>query len=162
MIQVWNHFHSYDKSTLSPNFRPLPRTNRKHPFQLTWNRPKDGARGRQQNSFYFRVSNKWNLLPHEVVGAESVDTFKSRLDAAWTNHETKFTIELPSATEDQERFLGAFQFVNLKYMIIIIILFKSFGRDKFGPIKEQYPSLQCQSDDVIMTSSSHWQQTIYF
>ena len=108
MIQVWNHFHSYDKSTLSPNFRSLPRTNRKHPFQLTWNRPKDGARGRQQNSFYFRVSNKWNLLPHEVVGAESVDTFKSRLDAAWTNHETKFTIELPSATEDQEWFLGAF------------------------------------------------------
>ena len=37
-----------------------------------------------------------------------------------------------------------------------LILFKNFGRDKFGPIKEQYPSLQCQSDDVIVTSSSHW------
>ena len=82
MIQVWNHFHTYDRSTLSPNFRPLPRTIRKHPFQLTWNRPKDGTHGRQHNSFYFRVSNKWNLLPRKVVEAENVDTFKSRLDAA--------------------------------------------------------------------------------
>ena len=107
MIQVWNHFHTYDRSTLSPNFRPLPRTNRKHPFQLTWNRPKDGTHGRQHNSFYFRVSNKWNLLPRKVVEAENVDTFKSRLDAAWTDHQAKFTIEIPSATEDQERFLEA-------------------------------------------------------
>ena len=89
------------------NFQPLPRTNRKHPFQLTWNRPKDGTHGLQQNSFYFRVSNKWNLLPPEVVQAENVDTFKSRLDAAWTKHPSKFTIESPRSTEDQERFLEA-------------------------------------------------------
>ena len=37
-----------------------------------------------------------------------------------------------------------------------LILFKSCGRDKFGPIKEQYPSLRRQSDDVIMTSSPYW------
>ena len=107
MIQVWNHFHTYDRSTLSPNFRPLPRTIRKHPFQLTWNRPKDGTHGRQKNSFYFRISNKCNLLPRKVVEAENVDTFNSTLDAAWTNHQAKFTIEIPSATEDQERFLEA-------------------------------------------------------
>ena len=48
MIQVWKHFNTYEKSTLSPNFRPNPRTNRKHPYQLTWNRSKDGAHGVKQ------------------------------------------------------------------------------------------------------------------
>ena len=56
MIQVWKHFHSYDQSTLSSNFKPLPRTNRKHPFQLTWNRPKDGTHGIQTNSLYYSIA----------------------------------------------------------------------------------------------------------
>ena len=34
MIQVWKHFNSYDRSTLSPNFRPIPRVIRGHPFQF--------------------------------------------------------------------------------------------------------------------------------
>ena len=50
MIQVWKHFAMYDQSTLSTNFRPIPRTNRNHKFQLTWNRAKDGTRGTQNNS----------------------------------------------------------------------------------------------------------------
>ena len=82
MIQVWKHFNTYDKCTLPSNFRPLPRTNRKHPYQLTWNRPKDGSYGVQTNSFYFRVANTWNTLPNKVVEAENINTFKSRLDAA--------------------------------------------------------------------------------
>ena len=80
MIQVWKHFHSYDQSTLSSNFKPLPRTNRKHPFQLTWNRPKDGTHGVQSNSFYFRVAEAWNALPTHVVISENINTFKERLD----------------------------------------------------------------------------------
>ena len=83
MIQVLNHFHTDEKSTLSPNFRLLPRTNRKLSFQLTPNLPKGGTHGCQLNSFYFCVSNKWNLLPHKVLKIENIDTFKSRLDAAW-------------------------------------------------------------------------------
>ena len=94
MIQVWKHFNTYEKSTLSPNFRPNPRTNRKHPYQLTWNRSKDGARGIQTNSFYFRVANDWNALPEDVVMAENINTFKTHLDDAWTEHPTKFTIDL--------------------------------------------------------------------
>ena len=107
MIQVWKHFNTYDKCTLSSNFRPLPRTIRKHPFQLTWNRPKDGTRGIQHNSFYFRVANTWNLLPRKVVEAKNIDTFKSRLDTAWAEHPTKHTIDLPQDTEDEERFVEA-------------------------------------------------------
>ena len=104
MIQVWKHFNAYDKCTLSTNFRPIPRSNRKHPYQLTWNRPKDGSYGVQKNSFYFRVANTWNTLPEKVVVAENVNTFKSRLDAAWTKHPTRFTTITPNDTEDQERF----------------------------------------------------------
>ena len=62
MIQVWKHFHTYDQSTMPSNFKTSSRTNRKHRYQLTWNRPKDGAHGLQTNSFYFRTANTWNNL----------------------------------------------------------------------------------------------------
>ena len=76
MIEVWKHINTYDRSTLSSHFRPLPRTSRNHPFQLTWNRPKDGKNGLQANSFYFRVANTWNQLPKKADEAENVDTYK--------------------------------------------------------------------------------------
>ena len=108
MIQVWKHFHSYDQSTLSSNFKPLPRTNRKHPFQLTWNRPKDGTRGIQTNSFYFRIAKAWNQLPTHVVDSENIDTFKARLDTTWKDNPTKFTIDTISNTDEVEQFGEAF------------------------------------------------------
>ena len=108
MFQVWKHFHTYDHSTLSSNFRSLPRTNRKHPFQLTWNRPKDGTRGIQTNSFYFCVAEAWNLLPTHVVDSENITTFKARLDATWMDSPTKFTINTQSNTDEEERFGEAF------------------------------------------------------
>ena len=105
MIQVWKHFNTYDQQTLPSNFRPNPRVNRRHPYQLTWNRPKDGTNGLQQNSFYFRVANSWNLLPKNVVEADNINTFKARLDATWMNHPTKYTIDvLPQTTEDLDQF----------------------------------------------------------
>ena len=105
MIQVWRHFRTYDQSTLSPNFRPT-RANRKHRYQLTWNRPKDGTKGIQANSFYFRVAKTWNNLPVKVVEAETVDSFKARLDEAWTNNPSKRSIDSLSTTnEDQEQFV---------------------------------------------------------
>ena len=108
MIQVWKHFNTYDKCTVPSNFRPLSRTNQKHPYQPTWNRPKDGSYGVQSNSFYFRVANTWNTLPNKVVETENLNTFKSRLDAAWMNHAIKFTIDSQGDTTDQERFVEAF------------------------------------------------------
>ena len=107
MIQVWQHLNKYDRCTLSPNFKVSPRTNRKHRHQLTWNKPKDGLRGVQANSFYFRTPNIWNNLPQKVVCSENVDTFKSRLDEAWMNHPTKRTIDVQSSTNDQDRFVEA-------------------------------------------------------
>ena len=104
MIQVWKHFNAYDRSTISPNFILCPRPNRKHGYQITWNRPRDGSTGVQANSFYFRIAKTWNNLPKNVVEARTIDTFKSRLDDAWKNHPTKRTINVPRATNDQDRF----------------------------------------------------------
>ena len=108
LIQVWKHFNTYDRSTLSSHFRPIPRVSRNHPFQLMWNRPKDGKNGLQTNLFYFRVANMWNQLPKTVVEAANIETFKARLDAAWSDNPTKYTIDVPRATEDQDLFVEAF------------------------------------------------------
>ena len=101
MIQVWKHFNTYDPSTLSSNFKTNPRSNRKHRFQITWNRSKDGAHGIQTNTFYFRTANTWNNLPPNVVEANNINTFKSRLDHAWFDHPTKHSIDI---TNDLDRF----------------------------------------------------------
>ena len=90
MIEVWKHFHTYDKATLSSNFRPIPRESRRHNFQLVRIIPKDGIRGKQRNSFYFRVPNTWNELPQHVVNAKTINSFKNRLDAAWEDKPIKF------------------------------------------------------------------------
>ena len=39
----------------------------------------------RRNFFSQRVVNKWNELPQYVVEAESVNTFKNRLDSYWEN-----------------------------------------------------------------------------
>ena len=93
MIQVWKHFNMYDRATLPPSFRPITRATRKHPYQLTRNRPKDGARGVQSNSFYYRIARSWNNLDRSVVEAPTTNCFKARIDAAWKNKDNKYTID---------------------------------------------------------------------
>ena len=93
---------------MSPHFKSNPRNNRKHRHQIIWNRPKDGTRGIQANSFYFRVALTWNDRPQNVVEAENIDIFKARLDDAWMNHPTKRSIDIPNYTNDADRFEEAF------------------------------------------------------
>ena len=103
MIQVWNHFNSYDQSTLSKNFKVNPYVNRKHRYQLTRNRPKDGTYGIQANSFYFRIATTWNNLPKKVAESPNRDIFKANLDEAWMDSPTKYSID-PHPTDDPDRF----------------------------------------------------------
>ena len=51
---------------------------------------------------YFWVAKTWNMLPTKIVEAENVNTFKSRLDAIWSNSETKFTIARQNNEENRE------------------------------------------------------------
>ena len=58
------------------------------------NMPKDGVRGIQSNSFYYRSVKMWNNLPREVVNAKDINQFKHRLDEAWNDNPVKFNATL--------------------------------------------------------------------
>ena len=90
MIEVYKHFHAYDASILPSSFQPKTRTSRKHSFQLHYLLHRDGTRGIQSNSFYYRTAKTWNNLPKEVVDARNLNSFKNLLDDYWKNEETKF------------------------------------------------------------------------
>ena len=62
------------------SFRPKERTSRKHDFQLYNRTAKDGIRGIQNNSFYYRSVKTWNNLPRNVVNVKDVNVFKAKLD----------------------------------------------------------------------------------
>ena len=64
MIEIYKHFHIYDKITISHSFQPRERSSRKHGFQLHLHTPRDGIRGIQSNSFYYRSTKAWNNLPN--------------------------------------------------------------------------------------------------
>ena len=92
MIEVYKHLHTYHEDTLPSRFMPS-RSKRNHGQQLIWNKPNDGTRGLQQNSFYFRTIPVWNELPSSVVDATTLNDFKNKLDDAWDNQRWKYTYE---------------------------------------------------------------------
>ena len=66
-IEVYKYIHMYDQQSLSANVRLQQRPSRKYSYQLAPLKPKDGVRGPQRNSFYFRINQTWNDLPRNVV-----------------------------------------------------------------------------------------------
>ena len=85
MIEVFKHYNTYDKKVLSASFQPRIRSSRRHQYQLHERVPQDGTTGIQANSFYYRVSRAWNVLPQSVVSAPSIDAFKNRYDQHMEN-----------------------------------------------------------------------------
>ena len=100
MIEIFKHFKIYDKSTLSPSFKPRQRLSRKHPFQLHAPPANDGKLGVQTNFFFNRVTKTWNDLPANVVTADDTNTFKNRLDKHWDNNPLKFDFNSVNTTYD--------------------------------------------------------------
>lgn len=90
MIEMYKHFNNYDNETLSGSFQPRQRTTRAHNHQLYERIPKDGSRGIQTNSFYYRYSRTWNNLPSEVVNSKGLNSFKNSLDKHWENEPSKY------------------------------------------------------------------------
>ena len=92
MIEVWKHINVYTPGTRPANFQLVQRPIRstRHPLQIYTPTPKDGRSGVQANSFYFRTAATWNTLPAEVVTAESLNSFKNRLDNHWSNNQLKY------------------------------------------------------------------------
>lgn len=90
IIEMYEHFHTYDKYTLASSFKPRTRLSRQHRFQLHVPTTKDGTTGAQSNFFFQRTSKIWNNLPRYVVEAENVNEFKNRLDDHLINDPTKY------------------------------------------------------------------------
>ena len=90
MIEMFKHFKSYDKGTLSPTFKPKNRPSRQHKLQVHQPHSNDGLRGLQSNSFYHRAPPIWNNLPKDVVEVENINAFKKALDKYWEKDPSKF------------------------------------------------------------------------
>ena len=69
MIEVYKHLHIYDQDTTPKHFRLHNRGSRRHEYRLVWNNSKDGVRGLQANSFYYRTIKNWNELPGVEFGS---------------------------------------------------------------------------------------------
>ena len=95
MIEMYKHFHIYDKDTITTSFQPRNRTSRSHDYQLHLLMPKDATTGLQTNS-YFRVAKMWNNLPKYVVDAKDINTFKNMLDKHWEDSSMKYDHRPPS------------------------------------------------------------------
>ena len=90
MMEVFKHFHTYDQDLLPDIFQRQSYGTRKHDYQLVWRKAKDGVRGIQANSFYYRIIKMWNDLPAVRVNSKTITEFKTRLDDAWKNVPFKF------------------------------------------------------------------------
>ena len=90
IIEVYKHFHRYDKKSLPSSFKPRTRPSRQHEFQLHEFTPADGERGLQSNFLYSRITRNWNDLPSKVVKAKTIDAFKNSLDDHYRNHPIKY------------------------------------------------------------------------
>ena len=83
MIEIFKHLNTYDQQALCPTFQPRERITRNNSRKLVVWSPKDGSRGLQWNSFYYRTPRIWNELPENVISAKNVNSFKNQLDAYW-------------------------------------------------------------------------------
>ena len=98
MIEVYKHFHVYDQDLIPEIFLRQTFGTRKHDYQLVWRKPKDGVRGVQSKSFYYRVMEVWNGLPVKVVNASTINEFKNLLDDAWENEAFKYNVKPTSGS----------------------------------------------------------------
>ena len=83
MIEIFKHFNTYDENALSTTFKPRKRTSRAHKLQMIEKIPKDGYRGIQSNSFYYRTPRIWNSLPRHVAESKTINSFKNNIDNHW-------------------------------------------------------------------------------
>ena len=79
MIEMWKHFHIYDRDTVGKSFRPGVSGRRNfecHRLRST---------GKHSKTFYAAAGVAWNKLPNDVRLSPNINTFKARLDRCWNN-----------------------------------------------------------------------------
>ena len=88
MIEVYKILTGkYDPTLPSILHSNTNSTTRGNPLKLCTYRPKYDL---CKYNFTVRVISRWNSLPTHVITADSVDSFKNRLDKFWANEEARF------------------------------------------------------------------------
>ncbi len=83
MIEVYKYTHGLYTVNDSLLTRDDDNTRRGHGYKLRKRHCKTATR---KNFFSYRVVNSWNSLPHVVVSAPTMNSFKSRLDKVWKKY----------------------------------------------------------------------------
>ena len=85
MIQTYKIIHGIDIVNKDMFFSAVTvEATRGHKFKLFQKRSRLNVRA---NAFGNRVVPDWNSLPSDVVNAISVNSFKSKLDKFWCDHQ---------------------------------------------------------------------------
>jgi len=85
MIEIFKIVHNFHhlEAAVKLNFNAFS-TSRGNKYKLQKSLCQYNIR---KYSFSSRVVNMWNTLPNDVVEADSVNTFKNRLDKYWFNQD---------------------------------------------------------------------------
>ena len=67
-------------------------------------------------SFTARTVNTWNSLPNKIVDAESVNTFKTRLDKYWKDQPLLYDLAELAGTGDRSK-------CDMKFSLIISLVY---------------------------------------
>ena len=89
VLQVFKILHNNEEVNITSNLKLSSNcTTRGHTYKLEKVRPQNRL---GQNRFCNRVVNNWNSLTNNTVCADSVNSFKSKLNSEWKHRDNKFT-----------------------------------------------------------------------
>ena len=91
MIQVFKIMKGFNRVPKEQFFKQKALTTRGHHLKLF--KPRAQKLVRRQ-FFSTRIINDWNQLPSDIVEADTVNTFKARLDRHWVNFQNQQTEQL--------------------------------------------------------------------
>ena len=81
-IFLYKHTHVYDPATIRNKLVMRTGPNRKHEFQIIPNFAKDGVRGVQSKSFFYRCINIWMIYQRKLLTQNQFNPSKDD----WTKH----------------------------------------------------------------------------
>ena len=82
MVEVYKYVHGHYNKPAPFSLENSDRT-RGHSLKIKKNRVYTNLR---QNFFTYRIVDKWNNLPEEVVNSSTLNGFKNGLDRTWKEH----------------------------------------------------------------------------
>ena len=87
MIELYKIMHGFYNSDACPKLELNLYKTRGHSYKLF---KRSCTTNTRMHYFSFRVVDKWNSLPNEIVNAPSINSFKTRLDKHWACQDIVF------------------------------------------------------------------------